>query len=335
MNRRELAQGLAASWLLCPLKGEAQPWSENYRRWSASYLRDGRIIDWHQNGVSHSEGQGYGLLLSQAAGDRMSFEKIEGWTQAHLATRHDHLMGWKWEPAAGPADWRNATDGDLFRAWALLRAERDSGWAGYRQQAIQIARDVARLCLAADPRAADEWLLLPGAEARHGKDRVLVNPSYLMSRALRELGQEADEPRLVQAADHGETLLVELATAGFMPNWVDVSATGFLAPQEHEMAWGYDALRVPLYLAWSDRRDHPAVQLALHLLQDAATPGHVVVAASPTGQIRAQSNMPGFLAVAAAAECRPLTSFTTGRDYYSDTLLLLAEVALKEGGCHP
>ena len=32
-------------------------------------------------------------------------------------------MAWKWvpDPHTNVADWHNATDGDLLRAWALLR----------------------------------------------------------------------------------------------------------------------------------------------------------------------------------------------------------------------
>lgn len=43
----------------------------------AAYLHDGRGIDWQQNGISHSERQGWGLLLARAAGEGTAFEQIE------------------------------------------------------------------------------------------------------------------------------------------------------------------------------------------------------------------------------------------------------------------
>ncbi len=80
-------------------------------------MRVAGVIDDGNDGISHSEGQAYGLLLAQALGDRDAFRRIEGWTQSKLAIRPDGLMAWKWQ-ADGVADLRNATDGDILRAWA-------------------------------------------------------------------------------------------------------------------------------------------------------------------------------------------------------------------------
>lgn len=306
----------------------------NFQTWAAAYLRNGQVIDWQQDAISHSEGQGWGLLLAQAAGDRRTFEQIEEWTAAHLAVREDRLMAWSRRPEDGRIDWRNATDGDLFRAWALLRAARDSGWSGHAETAVAIARDLADMCLAPDPRAPAELLLVPGAEARHVGDRVLVNPSYIMPRALRELGLAANEPRLMRAADHGETLLAELAAAGQLWNWVDVTTSGFQESLEHRAGWGYDALRIPLYLSWSDRRTHPALTAGLRLLQQGSAPGQVVVQRTADGRPEAASDHPGFLAIDNAARCRPMPDWPADRrSYYPDTLMMLANTALHEGGC--
>lgn len=306
----------------------------DFQTWAATYLRDGRVIDWQQNGISHSEGQGWGLLLAQAAGERDAFERIEAWTAAHLAVRQDRLMAWSRRPADGRIDWRNATDGDIFRAWALLRAGRDSGWAGHAEAAVAIARDIASLCLAPDPRAPSEALLTPGAEARHSADRVLVNPSYIMPRALRELGEAAGEPRLIRSADHGETLLAELAAADRLWDWIDVTSDGFATAPDLRPGWGYDAVRVPLYLAWSSRRDHPALAASLRLLNENAAPGHVVVQRAADGYPEAESDHSGFLAIASSARCRTAPNWLSEhRSYYPDTLMMLARTALRESNC--
>jgi endo-1,4-beta-D-glucanase Y len=307
----------------------------DFRSWASSYMRQGRVIDWQQNGISHSEGQGWGLLLAQAAGDREAFEQIEAWTATNLAVREDRLMAWSRKPEDGRIDWRNATDGDLFRAWALLRAGRDSVWPGHIDTALAIARDIAAHCLVPDPRAPVELLLVPGAEARRGNERVLVNPSYIMPRALRELGMAAGEPRLVRAADHGETILAELAATGQLWNWIDVTTSGFAEPGEHRAGWGYDALRVPLYLAWSGLRAHPALAAGLRLLEQGSPPGRVVVQRTAAGRPEAYSDHPGFLALASPARCQPLPNWSADRrSYYPATLMMLAQTALREGGCN-
>jgi endoglucanase len=50
----------------------------------------GRVVDTAKGLISHSEGQGYGLLLAVAAGDRSTFDRIWGWTRANLAVRKDN-----------------------------------------------------------------------------------------------------------------------------------------------------------------------------------------------------------------------------------------------------
>ena len=48
----------------------ARPAPGGFASWADAYLRRGQVIDWQQNGISHSEGQGWALLLAQAATPR-------------------------------------------------------------------------------------------------------------------------------------------------------------------------------------------------------------------------------------------------------------------------
>ncbi len=338
LSRRNILTGLPLAAVFAVGWRQARALEHVWHSWRDAYLRGGRVIDPQHGQISHSEGQGYGLLLAQAFGDRSSFKEIEDWTEANLALRDDNLMAWAYRPHVSGAslDRQTATDGDLFRAWALLRAERDSGWAGYGGKAIAIARDIATYCLVTDPRAPLEYLLAPGAESRRGPDRVLINPSYVMPRALRELGVAAGDSRLIRAADHGETVLSELAATGLLPNWIDVTVSGFGDPQEHEVIWGYDALRIPLYLTWSGRRDHAAVVQGLSLLTKNTDDAHLAVEVTVSGEVRTQSNLPGYFAIVDVAACRkPSPSERVGHSpfYYPDTLALLSDVASRESGC--
>ena len=307
-------------------------WSD----WADRFLApDGRVIDAGQGGISHSEGQGYGLLLAQVFGDRDAFERIEGWTARHLAIRADALAVWRWHPRSGlEGSGETATDGDLFRAWALLRAARDSGWTAHEGTARAIARDLARLCLVPDPRAPNELLLRPGAASRADGDRVLWNPSYLMPRALIELGMAFDLPELVRAADHGANVLAELAATGFLPDWIDVTEDGFAPAADRALQWGHDALRIPLYLLWSGRETHPALRVAAETFGKAPAPGHVVTVLAPDGTVVAQSDFAGYRAIAGLLACaEPARARRDAQPYYPATLELLAHAARREGGC--
>ena len=165
--------------LLGALKSEA-----NWRSYLARFVTaDGRVVDTANGGVSHSESQGYGMLLAVAAGDRSTFERIWGWTRANLMTRDDALLAWRWEPNQRPAvaDMNNATDGDLLVAWALTEAA--EGWsdASYRTAARRLAVEIGRKLIV--HTAEGTQLLLPalaGFSAEDVADGPVINLSYYL-----------------------------------------------------------------------------------------------------------------------------------------------------------
>jgi len=53
--------------------GQLDYWGE----YKSTFLSDdGRIIDYFQDKISHSEGQGYGMVLAVVYNDKATFEKI-------------------------------------------------------------------------------------------------------------------------------------------------------------------------------------------------------------------------------------------------------------------
>lgn len=299
-----------------------------WRDWKAAYLRsDGRVVDEQNEGISHSEGQAYGLLLAQSWGDRAAFSLIENWTRMNLAKRDDALLAWKWQ-VPGIVDRRNATDGDLLRAWALLRASRDSGWREYTHKFGPICRALVASCLAPDPRSPREWLLKPAKHMRADLSGVIVNPSYYHLRALTELGEATGQLPLLRAAAHGERLLTD---PNALRDWIDVTATGIGNAPNLSNYFGWDALRLPLYLFWSGHREHPALHIASARFTSATFKDHVATVTDPAGMPLAQSNAAGFRAVAALAKGLAPVPPRPGQGYYADTLALLAQIAWREG----
>ena len=58
--------------------------------WKAAYMEpNGRVVDLMQGGASHSESQGYGLLLAATMQDAYAFNTIDDWTTRHLRIRQD------------------------------------------------------------------------------------------------------------------------------------------------------------------------------------------------------------------------------------------------------
>lgn len=211
---------------------------------------EGRVVDDVNGGISHSESQGYGLLLACLAGDRATFASIFAFVRTELLIRDDGLAAWRWDPKASPhvTDINNASDGDLLIADALACAGTRWDMPAYTATARQIAKALAKVALL--QRAGETWLM-PAATGFSEKERAdgpVINPSYWVFEAFPVLARLTGDQRWMQAQASGLKLLDGLARRGMAaPDWLSIQADprpadGF-APQ-----LGYNAIRVPLYL---------------------------------------------------------------------------------------
>lgn len=344
MNRRRFAQTLLAGALAgfarpAVAQGDALvPLVPAWQAWKAAYLHgDGRVIDALQDQASHSESQGYGLALAAIFSDLAAFNLIYGWTETNLRVRGDRLLAWRWLPDTDlpVPDRNNASDGDLFYAWGLVM-----GAAAFRNpQLLDLARGIAQdllaRCVSGAPDGSAAFVLLPAAAGfRHG-DTIVFNPSYIMPRALYEVAEATGTPDLARCADDGMNLTVALAQRGLVPDWVAIGPKGFEPPPGRlSPASGYDALRVPLYLLWSGRGDHPAVsrqadffRADLVLNPGAPTP---LVSNTASQTVTERSPDPGYAAVRALILCAnsgPTSiiapPYSAKQPYYAGTLHLM------------
>ena len=325
--------------------GQPKRATTDWELWKAAFLtQDGRVVDHLQDDASHSEGQGYGMFLAAWFGDAQAFERMDDWTSSFLAVRQDRLLAWRWTPNQRPqiSDYNNATDGDLFHAWALLRAGLRFKREDYLARARDIACFIGASCVRPDPRGNGRLLLLPGAERFSTDEYVTVNPSYYMPLAMRELGLAASEPALLRCADDGEALLAEVAEeSGLVPDWIDVGPFGWRYAQGHAAQSGYDALRSALFLIWSGRLDHFAVKRAAAFYIAAAKDSALVptVIASSGKTVRATSDYPGYEAVSALVRCAAqadehvaIPRFFDNQPYFPATLHLFCQLASETVG---
>ena len=158
MNRRHFLSMLGAAPTLAAMGGQgasaqgllnsedlAQQAAAVWQAWKGAYLQpSGRVVDGLQQNASHSEGQGYGAVLAVEFADQEALTRILDWTEANLALRGDSLLAWRYLPdASNPVpDLNNASDGDLFYAWALVRAAARFNQRAYLQRAQQTAQIV-------------------------------------------------------------------------------------------------------------------------------------------------------------------------------------------------
>jgi len=310
---------------------------------TACLLPEGRVIDRLQQNSSHSEGQGYGMVLATEFGDAEAFGRMFAWTEANLAIRPDGLLAWRWlpDPSLPVPDTNNAADGDLFYAWALVRASRRFNDRRYLDRATGLAQALAQTCVVASPAGGGEVLFLPAAFGFSHPGRVVINPSYLMPLAMREVAAVTGVADLALAAQHGEALLLRLAQDGLVPDWVQVTAGGVAPAEGFSANAGYEALRVPLFLIWSGLARHPGVTSMLRVYDRTVQPGLPVptVIEPVSGVVLEASADAGYRALAGLVTCAGRTAGTAGaamppfdpaQPYYPATLQLFSMIAANE-----
>jgi endoglucanase len=234
-------------------------------------------------------------------------------------------------------DPNNATDGDIYIAWGLLQAHRRWGEAAYRDRAVAIARDLLRLTLRDTP---DGPMLLPGAQGFEHREGLTLNPSYIVLPAFAEFARAmpaAPWPALSRA---GLEFLrrARFGAWGLSPDWVLVPPAPdapLRLPDRWPPRFSYDAVRVPLMLAWDGHPAHPALRGAVAFWTDPQW-------AEPRAWVDLVSGLPadyaasaGTRSVAAFAAARTgagggtvsLPSINGLHDYYAASLTLLVRVA--------
>lgn len=218
-------------------------------------LPEGRIVDTGNHGVSHSEGQGYGMILALRAGDRAAFDAMAGWTQSVLGRSDMALHSWRYDPTmANPvADPNNATDGDILIAWALMLAARRWGNSAHAQRSEAIRAAIRQHCVA---QRYGRMVLMPGLVGFATANALTFNPSYYAWPALDAFQAEDGAGAWSQVMADG-TALVRLARFGpdqLPTDWVDLTGRDAMAPaRDRPPRFGFDAVRVALYAQMADR----------------------------------------------------------------------------------
>jgi len=143
-----LIMALLAAFRTTAAMGAAGPATllvDSWRQYKDRFVTSaGRVVDNANGGISHSEGQGYAMLIAERLDDRPTFDAIWEWTQSNLLVRGDGLAAWRWTPQVPHvADHNNATDGDLLIAWALAEASDRWHVSEYRRFARQIVEALA------------------------------------------------------------------------------------------------------------------------------------------------------------------------------------------------
>jgi len=301
---------------------------------------DGRVHDTGNKQVSHTEGQGWAMLFAESFDDRATFDRVWNWTRANLRRHDSALFAWRWDPSSeNPiADTNNATDGDILIAWALTRTARHWRAPEYRKAAHPILAEIRGKLI---ERVGGEMVLLPGSDGFRSKDgAVIVNPSYYVYPAFEEFSRIDRSPQWARLRRAGLQLLAKARFGrwGLTTDWVAVGKMGEVQPAaDLPPRFGFDAIRIPLYLIWGSEATASRLAADLRYWSDFADkpiPAWVNVTDGSFASFPAPT---GFQAVIELARSwhqpkpPPLPEIGDKDDYYSASLILLAGLAREAG----
>src|SRR5262249_41710808 len=97
-------------------------------------------------------------------------------------------------------------------------------------------------------------VLLPGADGFKTKDGArIVNPSYYIYPAFEEFRHVDPSPQWARLQRDGLTLLAKarFGRRGLRPDWIAIGEQGQVSSETTlPPRFGFDAIRIPLYLIW-------------------------------------------------------------------------------------
>ncbi|MFM2478108.1 glycosyl hydrolase family 8 [Celerinatantimonas sp. MCCC 1A17872] len=296
-------------------------------------MDDGRIIDTGNHSISHTEGQGVGMLFAVAANDPESFKKIWHWTQTTLEDKKSHLFYWRYDPTAPMPvkDHNNASDGDTLIAWALLKAGQKWHNLNYLQSSDQITQALIRYTVV---DFAHHKVMLPGRTSFQFKNKIDINPSYFIFPAWQDFAKRSHLQIWNELTKDAFNLLKTMR--GKMVNlpgdWLTLHDDGVFTPASRWPArMSYDAIRIPLYLYWQ-QPNSDLLGVWKHWFKKYSrlqTPAWVNVQSAKTANYPMQGGLLAVRDLSLNQLNRSDTHITHQDDYYSASLKMLTVLAYK------
>jgi endoglucanase len=232
----------------------------------------------------------------------------------------------------------NATDGDLLIAWALAEASAAGFGTQHGLRANAIVKALRGTVYTQQPFGLQMMPGKQGFSAAERDGKPVVNPSYWVFPAFERLGKLSPDP-MWGGLNRSGLAHVEAAKtfpAALLPDWVSLdaatgdrsSAAGF------DDAFGYNNIRIPLYLAMTGPSSRRTLRAAFEHWFQMDGPLHTVGVNDRS--LRDALVDPGYEAIRALYNCATrnvalpaaVTASLDG-NYYPATLQLLALAAVR------
>jgi len=335
-----------------------------YNNWQTKYVvntSEGKYINTvnnKTNGVVLSESQGYGMLISVLAGDQKESEKqfydLYRYYDSHRI-KNTSLMSWRHidgKKNSSHDTFNNATDGDLYIAYALILASEKWGdhKFTYKAAAKNILQDILKYNLNQTTN-----VLTVGNWANEGtKYHNLMRTSDVLPAVFDKFYDFSGNKKWQLVKKNMVDVLYRSSmdnNSGLIPDFVQITNTGMIKPfkngkslqlNKHDNDYYYNAFRIPYNLAESDNRNKRETivlnrMMAFFNSQSKITSGYKLTGEPLNKYQSASVSAPIFYATAKNSKWQALhqrESFILkdkkmNHNYYDDTLLTLVLYSLK------
>lgn len=255
----------AGAWSSRP-SGPALGCKTAAQRFVEQFCSQGPALDGDNGNIWHTESLGVSMLAAAQTRNERLFTVLD--QSARSVRRPDGLHSWK--VAKGTvADRNNATDGDIFIAWAYLLAAKafPQSRAGFGAAGDQTLAAIAKHCIRSSSHGV---VILPGVDGflTEAGDVRTINLSYWVYPALQAFAQHDPKGPWAHLMDSGRKITgyAHFGDYGLPPDWLELSNP--VRPDARlSTRFSYDAMRVPLYLHAAGYADHPAVERCQRFFQ--------------------------------------------------------------------
>ncbi|WP_299668212.1 glycosyl hydrolase family 8 [uncultured Psychromonas sp.] len=329
---------IAISFLPKFLSFERTPFQKNWIVYKQQFIESGRVLDGENNNISSSEGQGFALLFAVFSNDRDQFQEMWAWTQKNMQ-REDHLFRQQYTATEkGLCDnqcisaQRNASNGDIIIAWALLAAENKWDRQIYLVEGLRVL-DVIKTKLIRQKFGYQ--LILPSETGFElPDDSIQLNLSYWVFPAFNLFAEVTGDPIWAEVYKSGTSLL-ETARFGdwnLPADWMILSDDKVTLEGANSTEYGENANRLPLYLMLAQDYQAQLMTPFMNFWAKIPLPASMNLL---TGQASLQTANSGMQAIKTFTEARmnnteakPLPEVTAEAGHDSATLILLSQLPI-------
>lgn len=337
-----------------------------YQNWKKKYIvdtSDGKIVN-TVNDLSHgvvlSESQGYGMLITVLAANKQQDSEKQFYDLYRYYNNHKikktNLMSWRYVQGTKNSQndiMNNATDGDLYIAYALILASET--WQNHKDLYENTAQNILKDILKYNTNSATKVLTVGNWANQTSKFYNIVRTSDIIPSFFDKFYVFSNNRAWLDIKKNMVTTLYKSSRqskSGLVPDFILVSNKGDVRPisydknvqlNKHDSDYYYNAFRIPFNLAQSSRRSQEETVVLNKLMsffnsQQKITSGYTMQG-KPLNQYQSASiSAPIFYAAATDSKWRNLyrkqqafilNSTNTSYNYYDDTLRTLVLYSLK------